>query len=155
MSRNSHFQRGSGAYKCGACGRLTRHTGVQGGDSELCAQDWELAGIYNVHQDGGDLRPYYAAILRLTSEIAEKGGTFDSDARALLTIAQKDQSRFMIAVEHKGAVVQVWAGRLYGWKPADYDDPMHFNSAAEAHAYLKEYGVNVTDSAVVVTRAQA
>jgi hypothetical protein len=91
MSRNSHFQRGTGAFTCAACGRLTRHTGVQGGDSELCAQDWELAGIYNVHQDGDDLTPYRAQILRLTSEILEKGGALDSDARELLAIAQLDE----------------------------------------------------------------
>ena len=95
MRSNSHFQRGSGAFKCSACGRLTRQTGVQGNsDSELCPQDWELAGIYNVHQDAGsadDLAPYHRRILQLTSEILEKGGQLDGDARELLAIAQMDK----------------------------------------------------------------
>lgn len=91
MSRNSHFQRGSGAFKCDVCGRLTRKTGAtMGHDGRLCEQDYELAGIYNVHQDGGDLLPYRGEILRLTSEIVEKGGKLDSDARELLAIAQLD-----------------------------------------------------------------
>lgn len=90
MSKNSHFQRGSGAFTCVACGRLTRHTGQQAHGSELCPQDWELTGIYNDFQDGNDIAKWYPAILRYTSEIVERGGTLDSDARELLALAQLD-----------------------------------------------------------------
>lgn len=88
---NSHFQRGSGAFKCDCCGRLTRKTSeTSGHDGRLCPQDYQLAGIYNVHQDGGDLTLYRQTILTCTSEIIEKGGTLDSDARELLAWAQLD-----------------------------------------------------------------
>ena len=85
MSRNSHFQHG-GAFKCIACGRMTRHTGVQSVGSELCSEDYELAGIYNVHQDGGDLAPYAGEIRELCAAITKKGGALDGDAELLLSL---------------------------------------------------------------------
>jgi hypothetical protein len=84
--RNSRFQRGSGAFKCESCGRQTRHTGVQSVGSKVCPDCYELAGIYNVHQDGGDLQPYKAEIIEHCAQIKAKGGTLDGDARELLQL---------------------------------------------------------------------
>lgn len=92
MSRNSHFQRGSGAFKCDACGRLTRKTQLTAGhDGRLCPQDYELAGIYNSFQDGDpNVGQYRPAVLRCASQILAQGGKLDSDARELLAWAQLD-----------------------------------------------------------------
>ena len=106
MTRNSQFQAGSGAFKCAACGRKTRHTGVQSVGSELCSEDYELAGIYNVHQDGGDLAPYASEIRNLCAAIVEKGGTLDSDAEELLSLIALDPvKRLREAAKH---VVESW-----------------------------------------------
>lgn len=52
MSRN-RFQKGSGCYKCIACGKLTRSTGR--GDNEhcrLCERCYDMAGDENAVSDG-------------------------------------------------------------------------------------------------------
>lgn len=110
MTSNSHFQHG-GAFKCIACGRKTRHTGVQSVGSELCPEDYELAGIYNVHQDGGDLAPYADEIRRLCAAIEDKGGALDSDAEELLSLIDPTK-RLRDAARR---VVECWeAGDLAG-----------------------------------------
>ena len=50
----SGFEKGSGCYKCRACGKLTRSTGR--GDNEhvgLCADCYDDAGQENLHSDEG------------------------------------------------------------------------------------------------------
>jgi hypothetical protein len=72
MKTGNRFERGSGVYKCGSCGRGTRSTGH--GDNEhlrLCVQCFELAGMENELTDTGSthaptVRGYFA-------ELAEKG----------------------------------------------------------------------------------
>lgn len=83
---NSHFSRGTGAFNCEACGRKTRHTGVQDMDSRLCPEDYELAGLYNTLQDEGEegLAPYAGEIRQLCKDITDKGGALDGDAEELL-----------------------------------------------------------------------
>lgn len=77
MARVSNrFTKGSGAYKCRSCGRLTRDTG--NGDNEqlhLCVECFDLAGTENMINDGGkvtmaDCRRIAQQILSIES----KGG---------------------------------------------------------------------------------
>ena len=71
-----HFQKGGrGVYKCGCCGRNTRYTGTQSVSSECCPQCFDLAGLYNVLQDGG--QPDAAEVERLIAEVRELGGNVD------------------------------------------------------------------------------
>lgn len=49
--KNSRFQRGSGAYKCGSCGKTTRETGQGESSVELCAQCYFEGGQENLHTD--------------------------------------------------------------------------------------------------------
>lgn len=79
------FQKGSGAFKCGGCGRTTRHTGVQSIGAEVCPDCYELAGYYNSFQDGEDVKRYATDIMARCRHIVKKGGKLDSDAQALLT----------------------------------------------------------------------
>lgn len=56
MARTTTFTRGSGAYRCRSCNRLTRDDG--NGDSvncRLCTQCFELCGYDNMVMDGGEL----------------------------------------------------------------------------------------------------
>lgn len=87
-NQNSKFQRGTGSFKCSACGRMTRLTGVQSIGSDLCPQDYELAGIYNVLQDEGPegLAEYAAEIRQHAEEIVAKGGKLDGDVEEMLDI---------------------------------------------------------------------
>lgn len=48
------FQRGSAVYKCNSCGRSTRNTGDEG-NSRLCYECYELAGIDNEISDNGGM----------------------------------------------------------------------------------------------------
>ena len=87
MNRGKGFERGGlGVYSCKACGHRTRYTGAQSIGSELCEDCWEIAGIYNVHQDGGDLTGYAAEIRERCARITARGGTLDSDALELLEL---------------------------------------------------------------------
>lgn len=73
--RNSHFQRGSGVYKCCDCGRSTRNTGVQSRDSECCAECYELCGYENMLSDNGELSIEDRAVCRGYRDMAiAKGG---------------------------------------------------------------------------------
>jgi hypothetical protein len=60
---NSHFRRGSAAYPCGVCGKLTRETG--GGESEvgLCAFCNEEGMLENARNDGHITEDQYEAKL--------------------------------------------------------------------------------------------
>lgn len=78
------FRRGQTTFKCESCGRLTRQTGVQSLDSKICPDCWELGGIYNVYQDGGDWKEYKAAIIEHCANIVAKGGTLDDENQFLL-----------------------------------------------------------------------
>lgn len=73
---NSHFQRGSAAFKCGCCHRMTRHTGVQSIGIDNCPQCFDLAGLDNLLNDCPDERiaANYARAQVLLAEIAAKGG---------------------------------------------------------------------------------
>ena len=47
MSMIKRFRRGESTYKCQVCGRATRNTGGDEGNTRLCFQCYELAGIEN------------------------------------------------------------------------------------------------------------
>ena len=49
---NSKFQKGTGAYKCIECGKLTRETGEGESQAQLCLNCWEEGGLINEHSDG-------------------------------------------------------------------------------------------------------
>lgn len=74
MSRdNRRFDR-SGTFHCGACGRLTRNTGDNGG-VELCPEDYELAGLENEVSDGHATEEQNAPrMAELKALIIAKGG---------------------------------------------------------------------------------
>jgi hypothetical protein len=72
MKTGNRFERGSGVYKCGSCGRGTRSTGH--GDNEhlrLCVQCFELAGMDNELTDTGTVN--VGAVQSYFAELAEKG----------------------------------------------------------------------------------
>jgi hypothetical protein len=51
MTRARYFRRGGrGVYTCETCGRQTRET-IQGMDSKLCGDCWDLAGMENTVLD--------------------------------------------------------------------------------------------------------
>lgn len=89
QDRGSRFQRGSGVFKCEGCGRSTRKTAATSGhDGRLCEDCFELAGIYNVYQDGpGDLPPYFGEIIARCASIRAKGGTVDPENAMLEQLA--------------------------------------------------------------------
>ena len=74
MKTNSRFQRGSGVFKCGDCGRATRHTGVQSGDARCCPSCYDLAGLDNARQDNCLTEHDIPAIKDLFAESVLKGG---------------------------------------------------------------------------------
>ncbi len=76
------MQRGSGIFACECCGRKTRNT--HGSNLLLCEDCYELSGIYNVHQDGGDLARYATAVLERCARIEAKGGKLSREHRELL-----------------------------------------------------------------------
>ena len=78
------MQRGSGIFACECCGRKTRNT--HGSNLMLCEDCYELAGIYNVHQDGGDLVRHANAIREHCARIEAKGGKLCADFRELLAL---------------------------------------------------------------------
>lgn len=54
MARNnSFFKRGSGVYKCGCCGHMTRDTGGDGASVGNCDLCFDLAGESNHISDSG------------------------------------------------------------------------------------------------------
>ena len=53
MNLNAKLQKGQKIYKCNACGKMTRDTGRDEIEGEICAQCYEEAGWENEHQDYG------------------------------------------------------------------------------------------------------
>lgn len=51
MSDNRKFQKGSGVYTCGWCGKYTRETGSGESKLELCAACMRIAETENAHSD--------------------------------------------------------------------------------------------------------
>lgn len=49
---NQHFKKGSAAYKCRCCGKLTRETGSCESNVQLCLACYDEAGLENEHSDG-------------------------------------------------------------------------------------------------------
>lgn len=82
-NRNSHFRKGRGVFVCVGCGHRTRDTGVNNG-TDCCPDCYELAGIYNHFQDGGNLASYKKEIVKRCQNIKTKGGTLDGDCLELL-----------------------------------------------------------------------
>jgi hypothetical protein len=71
----NRFTRGTGAYKCRICGRLTRDTGR--GDNThvgLCAECYELAGEENHLSDCGTFYAGAANVLSMIAHVEAKGG---------------------------------------------------------------------------------
>ena len=78
MAGLKRFQRGSGCFKCGVCGRMTRHTGVQGTDSDCCPQCYDLAGWQNSVWDGCFEKKDIVYRDELIQDIAKKGGDVEA-----------------------------------------------------------------------------
>lgn len=76
MGGARHFQRhGRGVFNCAICGRGTRQSTQDSADSELCPQDWDLAGLDNTVNDNGlDPSEYAAERDRLLAAIVARGG---------------------------------------------------------------------------------
>lgn len=75
MKASNRFTRGSGAYQCNCCGRITRSTGR--GDNEnadMCAECYDLAGEENSLLDTGSFYSSPDSILDMIDFIATKGG---------------------------------------------------------------------------------
>ena len=53
MKIRNRFQRGSGVFTCGACGRATRDTGGDNTAIGLCAECYEIGGLENSLEDNG------------------------------------------------------------------------------------------------------
>jgi hypothetical protein len=72
--RNSHFQRGTGVFKCEGCGRQTRTT-HQPDNTRYCYECWELAGYQNSIWDGEKPADIAAPVRALLATIVERGGS--------------------------------------------------------------------------------
>jgi hypothetical protein len=87
MNSRSHFQRGSGHYKCEGCGRGTRNTGKQPGESRLCPECDDLAMEENSIHDGESTIETSAALRdRTVAEIVAKGGSAEMVRREFPTL---------------------------------------------------------------------
>jgi hypothetical protein len=78
MMKRQHFQRGGGGvFNCSICERRTRLVD-QGGDSELCPECWELAGLDNMVNDDGPAAGTLAKVAAerdsLLAAAVKKGG---------------------------------------------------------------------------------
>ncbi len=77
--RNTFTKFAGSTFPCNVCGRLTRHTGVQGIGCQLCPQCFDLAGIENELSDGycppSERRD---DVERLTAEVKAKGGDLEN-----------------------------------------------------------------------------
>jgi len=49
---NRRFVRGSGTYKCGDCGKMTRETGEGESQCNMCRRCYMIAGLENSLSDG-------------------------------------------------------------------------------------------------------
>jgi hypothetical protein len=76
MARTSNrFTKGSAAFTCRACGRLTRDTGR--GDNEgvsMCSDCFDLGGEENHLSDNGSFYDSASNVLALIASVAAKGG---------------------------------------------------------------------------------
>jgi len=84
-SKNSHFARGSGLFKCRSCDRNTRATGNHDNEHvQLCVECYDLAGIDNAFRDGNG-QPYELAHARnmLAACIAKGGKVTKADFDAI------------------------------------------------------------------------
>lgn len=102
MARTANrFTKGTGAYSCSCCGRITRDTGR--GDCELvkmCGECYDLAGEENhLSDNGGKFYDSPANVLGMIAAIAAKGGvtgqwdTLKAQAQAALAAATKPAPR--------------------------------------------------------------
>jgi hypothetical protein len=75
MNTTNRFAKGSAAYNCRACHRLTRSTGR--GDNEhvlLCAECFDLGGEENHLSDTGEFYGSKAEVLAMIAYVESKGG---------------------------------------------------------------------------------
>jgi hypothetical protein len=123
-TRYDRFAHGSGVYTCEDCGRRTRKTAATAGhDGKLCEDCFELAGIYNVHQDGGDLAPYHAEILARCATIEERGGTVRGENAQLRELARptpRSVVSFLTTEEAREAAERSGHSRIHDFR-ADSD----------------------------------
>lgn len=87
-NRTNKFNRGAGrqTYTCGACGKLTRDTGMGEFSCTLCAYCYEEAGEENAFSDGNITREEFEA------NIAALRSKYNRPAPAK---AETDQARLM------------------------------------------------------------
>src|SRR5882724_8793953 len=84
MKTHNRFERGSGCFNCGVCGRRTRSTGENAG-CDLCPQCYEVAGIENMISDRSYDSPeekakLEAEINKLNAEVIKPGGKLSHQA---------------------------------------------------------------------------
>jgi len=75
MKAINRFRKGSGAYRCECCTRLTRATGS--GDAagvRLCEECYEMAGIENLIADSGETQELKKELEQLRQQVIAKGG---------------------------------------------------------------------------------
>jgi len=77
--KKNRFAKGSGAYRCASCGKLTRETGIGESYIDLCLHCYEVGGWLNAVLDGEDIEnvpaEYREDVAREAGiEITGKGG---------------------------------------------------------------------------------
>lgn len=75
IKNRKHFQLGSGVFTCVSCGVRTRLVS-DGGDSNVCEDCYELAGLENGTSDTGTTEGYLAEALERYQRIVRKGGKY-------------------------------------------------------------------------------
>jgi hypothetical protein len=71
---NARFQKGSGAFRCQCCKRMTRDV-IGNAMSDLCPECYEMGGIENEIADRGDPDgSLMREVQALRSTIRQKGG---------------------------------------------------------------------------------
>lgn len=86
--KTNGFKKGTGAYSCEVCTRLTRDTGVGSIGCRMCPNCWEIAGFYNEMTDYGvdAIAEAHDVIRSHLANIVAKGGKLDSEARELAVL---------------------------------------------------------------------
>jgi hypothetical protein len=74
MKRTDGFKRGTGAFKCRYCDRMTRETNAVSVGFKGCYECYELGGFYNLYQDGELTESDKDQVRGLLRSIGEKGG---------------------------------------------------------------------------------
>ena len=147
--RNTHV------FKCEVCGRNTRDTG-QGVD-HLCEDCYELTGIDNSINDNGylpgspDFEHYLPSIMRHLAHIAKLGGNVAEVIRCNDFCFPRTAGKFVIATK----AGDVFAGALYGFKAAGYNDPAVFDSYAEAVQHAIEHKIVKSPEALTVKAVES